>query len=316
MPTWFKGIAGVLITASVAGAVDPVLLDKVMPEAKVLAGADLSRSAGVPSWRFLLAQIGSSDRQLEVFTQLTGLDPLKDLREILIASSGEAEDGGSLVLARGSFDLKQVADRAAQSNSVSYSYKGVQVLAGRQPTDGWLAFLDGSTVVLGDVESVRGVVDRRGGNAGPEPKLAAKVRQISRQYDCWLVSTAPALGLLEGIVDPQLRAIMQGPLKMITETSVGIRFGHEVLIEGEALGRSESDASALADVLRLFVGMAQLSGQKDPKVADSVAFLQKLSLKAEGNVLRMSLAISEADLERLLRQSAVNAQHQGIRPVN
>ena len=50
------------------------------------------------------------------------------------------------------------------------------------------------------------------------------------------------------------------------------------------------------------MGMAQLSAQKNPQAAASMAFLQRLDLKTQGNVMRVALTVPEADLEKIVQQ--------------
>ena len=92
-------------------------------------------------------------------------------------------------------------------------------------------------------------------------------------------------------------------MRGIVGTSGGIKFGPSILIAGEAVTRSEKEATALADVVRFFMGMVQMSAQKNPQAAAAMAFFQRLDLKAEGNVMRVSLTIPEADLEKLIQQA-------------
>lgn len=303
MSAWRKCTLILLLAAAVASAADPALLRLVMPEAKVISGANLSQFMTSPFGSFLLSQAQSAEPQLRSFIQATGFDPLRDLNEILMASPANPKENRGVLLARGVFDPSRIEALAKQSGAAVQSYKGVQVVVGKQKTDAWFAFLDASTAVMGDALSVRGVIDRGGGGPGPDPKLLARVNQVSGQYDFWAVSAVPAAEFAQSMPNPQMGGIMQGDvMRGVLETSGGIKFGPGILIAGEAVTRSEKDATALADVVKFFVGMAQMSAQKDPKAAASMAFLQQLDLKAQGNVLRVALTVPEADLEKFIRQ--------------
>jgi hypothetical protein len=311
MPASRNIVLAVLLSVWVAGAVDLGLLDQVMPDAKMLMGANLAALAGSPLGGTLMSQAQSGSQQLGTLTKMTGFDPLRDLQEILVASTGEAKDSTSLVLARGSFDLAKISELAKQSGAALQTYQGIQVLAGKGKDDGWIAFLDRTTAAMGDAKAVKALLDRRGASAGPDPKLAARARQISQQYDFWVVSATPPTSLAGSVPDPQLSGIMQGDIfKGITETGGGVKFGPEILFGLEAVARSDKDAAALADVIRFFIGMAQMSAQKDPKAASSMAFLQKLDLRAEGNVMKMTLTIPQAEVEKMVKQAVASAQQE------
>jgi hypothetical protein len=94
-------------------------------------------------------------------------------------------------------------------------------------------------------------------------------------------------------------------LAAIHQASGGIRFGDTVTISGEAVTRSDKDALALADVFRFLAGLIQLNSENN-KVAGQVStLLDSMDLKTSGNIMTMSLAIPEQQLEQLL-----NSMHQ------
>jgi hypothetical protein len=98
-----------------------------------------------------------------------------------------------------------------------------------------------------------------------------------------------------------LSGAMKGDLlPAIHQASGGIRFGDTVTISGEAITRSDKDAQALVDVFRFLAGLIQLNS-KDNKVAGQVStLLDTMDLKTTGNIMTMSLAIPEQQLEQLL----------------
>ena len=297
MPIWRKCTLVLLLAASVVSAADPALLRLVMPEAKVISGANVPQFVASPLGRFLLAQLQASEPDLRSFIQATGFDPLRDVTEVLMASAADPKEKRGVLLMRGVFDPSRIAAFAKQS------YNGVQVMQGKQKTDPLIAFLDSSTAVVGDALSVQGVIDRAASGHGPGPELIARVDHASGLYDFWVVSAIPASDFAGSMPTPQMGTIMQGDvMRGIVGTSGGIKFGPSILIAGEAVTRSEKDATALADVVRFFVGMAQMSAQKNPQAAAATAFFQRLDLKTEGNVMRLALTVPEADLEKFIQQ--------------
>jgi hypothetical protein len=142
--------------------------------------------------------------------------------------------------------------------------------------------------------------------------LVARVQELSRQYDFWMVGKVPE-GALPAASAPgqQFGGLMQGDIvKSVVEFGGGVKLGPELTIAGEAVTKTEKDATALVDVLRFFIGMAQMSAQKDPKAANSMAFLQKLDLRAEGNVAKMSLTIPAAELEKAVQTAIAQTLQQ------
>ena len=311
MRSWRKSIFALLVGVSVSSAADPALLNLVPADAKVAMGANLSQFLASPLAKFALSQIQASDPRLQQFIQATGFDPMRDLQEALIASPGVQKESRGVALLKGTFDPGRLAAFAEKSGAVLQTYRGVQVMTGKQKTDGWFAFLDNATAVAGDAQSVRAVIDRRGSVSQFDPRLRARIDTASATYDFWVVSIAPPSELAGNVPQEQLNWVMQGDvMKGVLETSGGIKFGPEILIAGEALTRSDKDATALTDVARFFIGLAQMSAQKDPKAASAMAFLQKLQLTTEGSVARLSLTVSESDLENFIKQAQAAAKQQ------
>jgi hypothetical protein len=259
-----------------------------------------------------MSQAQSSDQQqLQQLSKLTGFDLRRDLSEFLIASSGDAKTVTGLVFVRGAFDPERILASAAQMGAVVQSYGGVQVLAGKDKADGWCAFLDRSTAVLGDPLSVQGAINRRGAGPGPDPRLLAKARAVSGQYDFWAVSVIPVSNLAGAAPDSNVSGILQGDvMQNIVESSWGMKFGNDILLAGEAVTRSAKDAAALADVVRFMTGMIQMAAQKNPQAGASMTLLQRLDLKTEGNIARISITIPQAELQKLFQQVQETAKRQ------
>ena len=305
MPAWRKSLLALLLAASVAAAADPALLSHVPPDAKVFAGANLSRFLASPFGKTVLDQAQSAQPQIQQFVQAAGFDPFRDMQEFLVASAGTQKQDQGLVLVKGVFDPARLGALAQKSGAALTTYGGVQVLTGKKPADAWFAFLDNATAAIGDAQSVKGVIDRRGSGGGPDARLRARIDQLSSSYDFWVISAAPVADLAG--------SAMQGDvLKAVVEIGGGIKFGADLLISIEAVNRTDKDAAALADVVRFFVGMAQMSAQKDPKAANSLQFLQRLQLTAEGNVTRMSLSIPGAELEKLIQKAQAAVPKGGL----
>ncbi|MCC7176278.1 MAG: hypothetical protein IT159_13890 [Bryobacterales bacterium] len=306
-----RGALTVLLAACTAAGADPTLLSHVPPDSKVFLGANLSRFLASPFAKTVMDQAQSAQPQVQELIKATGLNPLRDMHEFLLASPGGPKPDRGVVLVKGVFDLARITALAGEAGAAFTSYGGVRVLAGKKPTDGWFAFLDGATAAVGDAQSVRGVIDR-GGAGGPDAPLRARIDELGNDYDFWFLSAVPVSGLASGAPPAQFGGAMQGDiLKAVTQASGGVRFGPDLLVSIETVSRTEKDAAALADVVKFLVGMAQMSAQKDPRGAEATQFLQRLQLSAAGNVTRMSLSIPQAELEKLAAQAQAMVTAQG-----
>ena len=78
--------------------VDPAFGPLIAPDTKLLAGVRLDKVRETPVYKKLDKQF-DLDRRLDLFSRRTGLDPRKDLWQVLVASNGQ----NFLVMARGKF---------------------------------------------------------------------------------------------------------------------------------------------------------------------------------------------------------------------
>ena len=80
--TLFTAFSGAL------SAADPQLLNLVMPDAKVLAGVNVEQAKGTQFGQYVLNQLQTHDADMQQLVALTGFDPRRDVRELLVASDG------------------------------------------------------------------------------------------------------------------------------------------------------------------------------------------------------------------------------------
>ncbi len=312
MISWKRSIVVFLAAASAASAADPALLNLVPSGTRIVVGASISQFLSSPFGRYLMSQAQSAQPQMNQLLQASGFDPLRDLQEIMLASPGDSKQNRGVVLAKGAFDPARLSAFAQKAGASVETYKGVQVVIGKQNTEGWIAFLNPVTAALGDPASVRALIDRPPGG-GLDAAFRARVEKTASEYDFWAVSAVPPSQLAgettPGQMNNQFNGLMQGDvLKGVLETSGGIKFGSDILVAAEALTRSEKDATALADVVRFLIGMAQMGVQKDPNSAAALAFLQKIQLNTQGNTMRLSLSVPQAELEKIIKQAQTAAK--------
>jgi len=296
----------VLAAASLAPAADQQLMGLLMPDAKVVAGLNVEQARNSPFGQFLLSRIQSDDQGLQKLTTLTGFDPRRDLREVLMASVGQPGHKG-LVVARGTFDAAKILDAARAAGHTSESYKGIEILTGKDDSlTHAVAFLDGSIAIAGDAESVKAAIDRRTAASSLDPALAVKVGQLSTSLDAWSVSIVPFASLAgQHVPDMRLNGMLNSDvLKNVQQTSGGVKFGAIIQLSVEAVARNEKDATALADVVRFLGSMVQ-SNAPNAGAAAITSLVQSLDVKSDGSTVKVGLAIPEDQLENVLR----SAQH-------
>ena len=307
-------------------AVDPGLLRLVMPDAKVIAGLQVRQTKNSLFGQYVLSHMQIEDAAFKKFIAQTGFDPRRDVTEILMASNWEQSTPESrwLVAARGTFNLPQITAAAKANGGAITDFQGVGILTyseeakpqePKPEVESGIAFFDSSSAVMGDLASVKAAIQRKQSAAAPTGDLLSKVRDLSVKNDFWFVTTVPISEFAGAMPNPNLSGAMKGDLlAAIHQASGGIRFGDTVTISGEAVTRSDKDAQALVDVFKFLAGLIQLNSENN-KVAGQVStLLDTMDLKTSGNIMTMSMAIPEQQLEQLLNTMRQERQQAHKKP--
>jgi len=295
----FFAISLVLISLTgLASAADKQLLGLMMPNAKVLAGMSVVQLRSSPFGQFLLAQIPSHDPDFQKFTVATGFDPTRDITEVVAAAPG-LHDPNALVALRGKFDINQILAFAKLTGVQVDMYLGVPIIPSPDGK-GSGALLDNTLALMGDAKSVKEAISRRSSPTVLDPVLTAKANLLSGSSDVWAVSTMTAenMGMPSPAKAPQSGELNFAAVQAIQQSSAGVKFGTSVNISAEAVTDTAENANALAGLVRLMVGFAQMS-QSNPHVAQAAALLQNLTIQTNGPALQLILSVPEDVLEKM-----------------
>ena len=333
-----KTAFALIISTSLAmslSAADPMLINMVMPDAKIVAGINVDSARNSPFGTFLLHQAADGNPALQKFVSASGFNPQTDLSEILMATPGGAAEsadvGGALggaataaaaasrgvILARGNFNAEKIANFArTDGKQKTQTYGGAVLIS--DPNSGRasaLAIIGNNYAVMGDLAMVKAALDRRTQASMLDPQITAKVNTLSTSQDAWAVSIAPLSSINSGpAADPTIQGALGGDLfKKITQTSGGVKFGANVQLSTEMVAQDEKNASALGDVVRFLVGMATMNsgGSKGaPPVLMSV--LQGLTIQTQGNVVNVTVTAPEDQIESLINSMQTPSRHTTI----
>ncbi len=291
-----------LLAVGTLAAADPALLALMPADSTLLAGVHADRAVASRFGQYVLQRMGPGADDMEKLTAATGFDPRRDLREAMLASRGLGDQRQALMAARGTFDVQRLRAQATAHGAPIVTYRGVELLAGSKQDSGRVAFLNGSLAVAGQEEEVKAAVDRWRSGARPSAALAAKATEMSARNDAWFVSVGSPALLAGRVPNPTVGGAMKGDLiQAIEQYSGGARFGNEVVLSGEAVARSERDATALSDVVRFLVSLLQLNAGRGE--ANTVDLVSQLELDVHGRTVKGTLTIPEEQMERLLEQT-------------
>ena len=296
--------ACLIATAVSSAAVDPSLLNLVMPDAKFISGIHVEASKNSAFGKYVLSQMRADDPAFTNFIAETGFDPRSDLTEIVVATAGTSDKPLLLAVGLGKFNSSRILTAAQAKGAAVTDYNGFQILthATRGSAEGALAFPQANLAVMGTVESVHGAIDRFKSTSVLPEALTERANNLSAANDAWFLSTGPVSDFFAGkVADPKLGNAMQaGLMQAILQASGGIKFNNDgVSISGEALTRSAKDATSLADVVRFLAGMVQLNRDSDPNAQKVATMLDTLTLSTNDATMKLSLVVPEAMIEQL-----------------
>ncbi len=289
------GLAVLLTSATAMAAIDPGLLNLVGSDAKVLTGLQVDQAIVSPFGQYILSQMQPDDPGFLKFIAATGFDPRHDLHEILVAGSGS---NSAVILGRGTFNVSQILAAATAKGGSITLYKTISIMGGGNAGDkGAVAFLNGSTAVIGDLASVEATIDRMGASSpSADPGLIQKAQAASLSNQAWFATNTPLSDFLNGKVnDPNLGNLTQNNLfQSILQTSGGVNFSNGgVMISADAVTASNQNAQSLVDVMKFLVSMVSGNNGQLKSLADAATFT------ANGVTAHIALTLTEQQAEQL-----------------
>ncbi len=292
-------VAFAAVAVSASAAVDPALVALIPADATIVSGVNVTQSKASSFGRFVLSQMNVDNTGAQSFISETGFDPRRDLNDVMVATTGTSDKPSAIVIGRGVFSPARLLEAAKAHGATVTSYRGVDIAT---HNDGSIAFVDASIALAGTDKLVRAALDQRALNATKLPdSVLQKMQELSAANDVWFYSTvSPADFFVGKMADPNVGGPMKdGLLQAVLQAAGGIKFKDtEARVSGEAITRSDKDATALADVLRFLAQIVQSNGQNQ-RASEFAALLSKLELTTAANVMKLSMSIPEDLLERV-----------------
>jgi hypothetical protein len=243
-------LAGCQARKSASLHIDPSLESLVPADTVAVVGAELDAVRGTAVYQKLLRNLPLP--QLEEFTHQTGLDPRKDLSQILSCWDGKR----GLFLARGKFRTAELEARLKTNGATEFDYKNRRLFGNEQVA---IFLRDDSTVIAGPASELRSIIDGPRGNRGLPPALADLLRTLP-------VGDQIYAALIGGMNRYLGFAIPQGDLGNITQVAVavdsavvGMDLTNGINLIARANSIAERDAKFVHDMLKGLVGFGRLN---------------------------------------------------------
>ncbi|MDR3699123.1 MAG: hypothetical protein P4L56_05775 [Candidatus Sulfopaludibacter sp.] len=244
----------------------PALTDFIPPQSKVVIGINVRHmidSAQLPD-----LETGSQSLSMLMLAQngLSGLNPLKDVDSVLIASTGEGEQPPTVAILWGRFSNVQLVDKK--------NPKGIV----RRIGDSMLA--------AGDPGIVNAIAEQRPGAMKITQALAERIATLADKYDVWGTGD-----------NPQGFAAAKGQTGGLNADAVdhfefGASFQKGLTAEAAFHLKSPQEAEKMTQSLQFFEAM--LSAQKTPTNGT------KFNLSTKDGTVKLALFIPEEELKKAM----------------
>ena len=262
-----------LLTTPLAQAALPEFLP---PDTKVVVGFSMRSFLESP----LLSSFGPIGKTAAPFlstSPLKGIDPLKDIDELLFTSTGGASNAPALIVIHGRF--------GALAASATHEYHGVPIHENSKTPNSNFALLDSSTLLGGDLALVHAAIDRRGQPLSINPALLARIQAFDGVYDFWAVGEVPQGLRSTTMSSPEMQAIDR------FEFGASLRNGLDLV--GQIHVRNTKDAEKLMQTLKL----VELMLAMQPKSNTGTKF----ELSSDNDTLKLALFIPEEELKKTMQ---------------
>jgi hypothetical protein len=235
--------------------VSPSLEALVPSDTVVLLGVNLAGIRNTAIYQKLITRVPLP--QLDRFTQQTGLDPRKDLSEILTCSNGKT----ALLLVRGKFRIADLQARFKSNGVTPSSYKGHALYGDNSGSDRpVITFLDDSTAAAGTIAGIHALIDAP---AGSGRGLPVPLRDLLRTLPEGDQVYAALTGGVENLNLPlpregNLGNIMQA-LRSVDSAMLGMNLTNGIDAIAVVNCNTERDAKFVHDLVRGLVGFGRLN---------------------------------------------------------
>jgi hypothetical protein len=256
------------------------------------------------------AQIAQQHQQeigkdLSEIIAATGVDPLNDIDYVIGVSRASQPKGTGVVIATGRFKQDAITNfinTISKVSPITLNYDGATVVmipeSNGAALEKGVAFLSGGEIALGDLNSLKAVLDVRQGGAGinSNSTLSALLNKLDSTEMFWFAGDATVL--------PKMPASAPNIPAISAIQSVFGTFNLTTTINGKitVAAKDETSAGQLADFAKGLLALGQLaSGQN----ADLAALIGGVNITQSGTQFDISVTIP---LDLLQKMETAKAQ--------
>jgi len=267
--------------------IDSSLDTLVPPDTVLMAGTRLEALLKTPVYQRNFAN--RQFPQIDEFAQRTGLDPRKDLWELLFASNGH----NGILFGRGKFGDEMMQPKFEKQGMQSFGYKGYTMLGDDR---GALLLISPTTAAAGEIPQLQSIIDHRGATNGPPAAMVALLKEIPPEAQFWGAYGGGSIHLpfdersLLGNLNKMLATIQTGTLYFDLRSGVsGV---------ASAVCANNDGAEQVAGALKALVGIGRLSVPKNQP--DLAQVYDSIRITHEGTQVKLHIDVPEMMADKFL----------------
>lgn len=229
--------------------------------------------------------------QLNDLKEKIGLDPRRDLSDLLVAYDGKH----ALVLASGTFQSAAVQNKLVGLGAKRLEQKGRRLfLSGNQA----VAFPASSLAVAGPVSTVETSLDLHSNHSGGVPEeLQQRLEAIPGQDQLW-AATRGGLPFLQLAGNSDVQSALSNIAGYISATNAGVGVDTGLHFRAEIICISDEGAQRVRDALRGAIGLGRLT-TKDNE-ADLLRLYDSIQVEQSQRTVRVSSDLPADLADKLL----------------
>jgi hypothetical protein len=269
--------------------VDPAIASLVPADTRLLVGVKIEKLRDTPTYQKHFAQLPIP--QLDKFARETGIDPRKDVWEVLFCSNGK--DNGVLMV-RGKFAPPDMEPKLEREGATRFAHKGYSLFGDERNA---IFFMTPSTALAGSTPVLEGIIDNRDkGGAGIPAALQPLVNALPNDAQFWSVFSGitASMPFREdsnlGNVNTMIRSLDSGWI------SADLRTGLDLKAAGNC--RDDASAKQIHDALRGVIGIGRLSTPDNQP--DLLRAYDGIKVEQQGKVVNVTAKVPQDLVDKVL----------------
>lgn len=221
-----------------------------------MAGIRLDKIRQTPLYKRLNGRF-DLERRMNLFAERTGLDPQKDLWQILIVSNGS----DTLFLARGRFTSGELEPKLGALGTQRTPYKDYTLIGSPQTS---VVFMNPGVAIAGSQPALKHLLDHRTEYTALPAFFIDKLKAMPAADQAWIISNGTLPGVKAMGPDATgMRSMLSNLVGFIKDMQAGFHIDEGVEMAANIDCISQEGAQRVHDAAKGAIGIARLNTRDD-----------------------------------------------------